>query len=164
MGTTALKSRINAIEILRERSIPIYERADLAPLFDRIGESRIVMLGEASHGTHEYYTWRSYITKKLIEDKGFNIVCVEGDWPDCYQINRYIRQYPSSGKSSIEVVSSFQRWPTWMWANWEIVALTDWLFEHNRNLPEKKKTGFYGLDVYSPVIHKRCFEYSIIKI
>ena len=149
MGTTALKSRINAIEILRERSIPIYERADLAPLFDRIGESRIVMLGEASHGTHEYYTWRSYITKKLIEDKGFNIICVEGDWPDCYQINRYIRQYPSSGKSSIEVVSSFQRWPTWMWANWEIVALTDWLFEHNRNLPEKKKTGFYGLDVYS---------------
>ena len=121
----------------------------LDPLLKRIGDARIVLLGEASHGTHEYYIWRSQITQRLMKEKGFNIIAVEGDWPDCYKINRYIRNYENSGKSSLEVLNNFHRWPTWMWANWEISALMDWLKEMNRDKPFNRQTGFYGLDVYS---------------
>ena len=74
---------------------------------------------------------------------------MEGDWPDCYRLNRYIKNYPSSGGNAYDVLKEFNRWPTWMWANWEIVALAEWLYEFNRNLPANKKAGFYGLDVYS---------------
>lgn len=125
------------------------DRSDLQPLFDRIGDARIVMLGEASHGTHEYYTWRSYISQKLIEEKGFNFIAVEGDWPDCYRLNRYIKGYPESGESTFVSLNEFSRWPTWMWANWEMVALANWMKDHNSSMPANKKAGFYGLDVYS---------------
>lgn len=122
---------------------------DLQPLFDRIGEARIVMLGEASHGTHEYYTWRARISKRLIEEKGFNFIAVEGDWPDCYRLNRFIKGYDPGRKNVVEVLEAFNRWPTWMWANWEIVAFANWLQQLNKQLPGGKKVGFYGLDVYS---------------
>lgn len=133
----------------RQWGYPLQSKADLKPLFDRIGDSSIVMLGEASHGTHEYYTWRSHITKKLIEEKGFNFIAVEGDWPDCYRLNRYVKGYDTDNKSAYKVLHDFNRWPTWMWANWEIVALGDWMQKHNAGLPVNKKVGFYGLDVYS---------------
>jgi erythromycin esterase-like protein len=107
------------------------------------------MLGEASHGTSEYYTWRAYITKRLIQEKGFNFIAVEGDWPDCYRLNRYIKNYPDAGMSAFDVLREFNRWPTWMWANWEIVALAEWLFQYNKPFASNKKVGFYGLDVYS---------------
>ena len=122
--------------------------ADLDPLLNEIGEARFVLLGEASHGTHEYYTWRSRISKRLIKEKNFSIIAVEGDWPDCYRLNRYIKGYENSGESAKEVLREFNRWPTWMWANWEIVALAEWLRRHNNSLPSDK-IGFYGLDVYS---------------
>jgi len=121
--------------------------AGLQPLMDRIGDARIVMLGEASHGTHEYYIWRAFITKKLIEEKGFNLIGVEGDWPDCYRINRYVRNYEESGETAPEVLKKFHRWPTWMWANWEIASLMEWLQNYNKN--NNNRVGFYGLDVYS---------------
>src|SRR4051812_14798769 len=79
------------VEIIRQKAIVLNNKNDLEPLIERIGEARIVMLGEASHGTHEYYTWRSYISRQLIEKKNFNFIAVEGDWPDCYQINLYIK-------------------------------------------------------------------------
>lgn len=122
---------------------------DLDGLMSRIGDAKYVLLGEASHGTHEYYTWRSAITKRLIKEKGFSFVAVEGDWPDCYRINRYAKGYADAGESAVEVLKSFRRWPTWMWANWEIVSLIEWLHEHNKNFPVDRKAGFYGLDVYS---------------
>ena len=118
-------------------------------MFSRVGNSHHVLLGEASHGTHEYYTWRTSITKRLILEKDFNFIAVEGDWPDCYRINRYIKGYSDQGKEPDELLHSFNRWPTWMWANWEIAALISWLKEHNSRLPANKKVGFYGLDVYS---------------
>ena len=121
----------------------------LQPLYDKIADSRVVMLGEASHGTHEYYVWRSRITRYLVEEKGFNVVAVEGDWPDMYEINRYIRGYASSGKEATDVLQNFRRWPTWMWANWEIAALADWMKDHNQNKAFEEQVGFYGLDVYS---------------
>jgi erythromycin esterase len=122
---------------------------DLDLLLSEIGNSRYVLLGEASHGTHEYYTWRAKLSKRLIREKGFSMIAVEGDWPDCYRLNRYVKGYHESGKSAKDVLQAFNRWPTWMWANWEIAALAEWLRDHNKNIPAGKKVGFYGLDVYS---------------
>ncbi len=138
-----------AISFIKRVSYPLQNKADLQPLFDLIGNARIVMLGEASHGTHEYYTWRAHITKRLIEEKEFNFIAVEGDWPDCYRLNRFVKGYDRNNKTAFDVLHSFNRWPTWMWANWEIVALANWLQQHNTGLPANKKAGFYGLDVYS---------------
>lgn len=138
----------STINLLRKHSRPLKNTADLQPLMDRIGDAKIVMLGEASHGTHEYYTWRAKISKLLIEKKGFNFIAVEGDWPDCYRLNRYIKGYDDY-KNAFKVLNEFNRWPTWMWANWEIAALADSLKKHNTGLPANKKIGFYGLDVYS---------------
>ena len=121
----------------------------LQPLIDAIASRPVVMLGEASHGTHEYYTWRIAITKRLIEEKSFRFIAVEGDWPDCYLINRYVKGYEDAGSNFREIMNRFDRWPTWMWANWEIVALIEWLRDFNKNLPAEMKVGFYGLDVYS---------------
>lgn len=137
------------IRQIQKSSSKLTNAADLDPLLDEIGNARYVLLGEASHGTHEYYTWRTHITKRLIAEKNFNLIAVEGDWPDCYRLNRYIKSYPDSGHSAVEVLHAFNRWPTWMWANWEVTALTEWLKKHNASVPTDKKTGFYGLDVYS---------------
>jgi len=122
---------------------------DLSPLLNSMQGKQIVMFGEASHGTHEFYTWRTAISKRLIQEQGFNFIAVEGDWPDCYKINRYIKGYRDAGNDIVTLLKSFDRWPTWMWANWEIVALAEWLHEYNKSLPLDKKIGFYGLDVYS---------------
>jgi erythromycin esterase len=136
-----------AVQFIKDKSLEVSNMADLDALIERIGDTRIVMLGEASHGTHEYYTWRSYITKQLIEKKGFNFIAVEGDWPDCYRINRYVKG--KGGSSALKVLKAFDRWPTWMWANWEIAALTEWLANYNKSLHSNQMVGFYGLDVYS---------------
>src|SRR5437870_3609842 len=132
---------------VREMAHPLNTPADLDPLLERIGDARFVLLGEATHGTSEYYTWRAKISQRLIEEKGFSFIAVEGDWPDCYRLNRYVKAYPESGSSAYEVLHAFDRWPTWMWANWEIAALSDWLFQYNKD--KENKAGFYGLDVYS---------------
>jgi erythromycin esterase-like protein len=120
---------------------------DLDPLLEQIGEARYVLLGEASHGTSEYYTWRARLSQRLIREKDFSFIAVEGDWPDCYDVNRYIKGYPEAGESARAVLHNFERWPTWMWANWEIVALAEWLRAYNEN--RQDQVGFYGLDVYS---------------
>jgi erythromycin esterase len=140
----------NAIEdLLKTTSSPLEKLEDLDPLIDFIGDAKYVLLGEASHGTHEYYTWRAKITQRLIQEKGFSFIGVEGDWPDCYRLNRYSKGYIDSGKDIYNVMNEFKRWPTWMWANWEIAAFIDWLKSYNRDLSENKRIGFYGLDVYS---------------
>ncbi|MFO7719904.1 MAG: erythromycin esterase family protein [Gillisia sp.] len=127
---------------------PLKSTPDLDPLMKRIGDANYVLLGEASHGTHEYYTWRTEITKRLIQEKGFTLIAVEGDWPDCYKINQWIKE-DTNEKAIQDVLMEFTRWPTWMWANWEIAALATWLKEFNAALAYDKKIGFYGLDVYS---------------
>lgn len=137
------------VNAVKQWAYPLKSKADLTPLFKRIADASVVMLGEASHGTHEYYTWRTYITRYLIEEKGFSFVAVEGDWPDCYRLNRFVKGYDIDNKSAFKVLHDFNRWPTWMWANWEIMALAGWLQRHNAGLPANKKAGFYGLDIYS---------------
>jgi erythromycin esterase len=127
---------------------PLQSATDLDPLLAQIGDARVVLLGEASHGTHEYYTWRTALTKRLVEEKGFHFVAVEGDWPDCFEVNLALKQ-PHDGQAAAQLLRRFNRWPTWMWGNWEVAALVDWLWQRNAPRPMQQKTGFYGLDVYS---------------
>jgi erythromycin esterase len=136
-------------DVIQEWESPLREPGDLDPLLKRIGDARCVLLGEASHGTSEYYTWRAAISERLIREKGFSFIAVEGDWPDCYELNRYAKVYPDSGKTAREVLGAFDRWPTWMWANEEILEFTERLRQYNCGLPEEDRVGFYGLDVYS---------------
>jgi erythromycin esterase len=139
---------ITAEKLLKDY-YPLKSSKDLDPLLENIETARYVLLGEASHGTHEFYTWRTAISKRLIQEEAFSFIAVEGDWPDCYRINRYVKGYSDTGETALEVLKRFKRWPTWMWANWEIAALMEWLREYNRSQPIAKKVGFYGLDVYS---------------
>ena len=134
---------------LRDLAAPLRTSADLDPLLERIGDARIVLLGEASHGTSEYYAWRAALTQRLVEEKGFGFVAVEGDWPDCYELNRCVKRRPGAARSPREVLDGYERWPTWMWANEEVVAFAQWLREHNAGRAEEELVGFYGLDVYS---------------
>ena len=142
-GTRQLAQRVARL------ALPLEAPDDLDPLLERIGEARYVLLGEASHGTSEYYQWRARISQRLIREKGFSFIAVEGDWPDCYRVNRYVKGLPDAGNDAREVLEAFARWPTWMWANEEIVALAEWLRRHNAGLAEHQKVGFFGLDVYS---------------
>ena len=137
------------IHHLSSISYPLSEIQDLDPLMDLIKDARYVLLGESTHGTHEFYIWRARLTKRLIREKNFSMVAVEGDWPDCYRINQYVKKFPSSAVNAKAVLNQFKRWPTWMWANWETMALMEWIRTHNYDLPNAKKVGFYGLDVYS---------------
>jgi erythromycin esterase-like protein len=133
----------------RSLARPLRSPADLGPLLERVGDARFVLIGEASHGTHEYYDWRAELSRRLIDEKGFSFVAVEGDWPDCYRLNRFVRALPDGGHSAREVLLGYERWPTWMWANEDVVAFADWLRERNQDTAEEKRAGFYGLDVYS---------------
>lgn len=134
---------------IRSSARPLVRPEDLDPILDRIGDAHFVLLGEASHGTSEYYRWRTALSKRLIAEKGFSFIAVEGDWPDCYRINRYVRGLPDAGDSARSVLRDFQRWPTWMWANEEVVELAQWLRRWNDRRPARSRVGFYGLDVYS---------------
>jgi erythromycin esterase len=130
-------------------ALPLSATGDLDPLIDAIGDARYVLLGEATHGTSEFYTWRTELSRRLILEKQFSFIGVEGDWPDCYRVNRFVKGFADSGTSAAEVLHAFDRWPTWMWANREVIALAEWLHEHNRHMPADQQAGFYGLDVYS---------------
>jgi len=134
---------------IRRSARPLTGAGDLDPLLDRIGEARFVLLGEASHGTSEFYTLRAELSRRLILEHGFSFIAVEGDWPDCYRVNRYVKGMRDSGRDAESVLHAFERWPTWMWANREIVSLVDWLRRHNDRVSDARKVGFYGLDVYS---------------
>jgi erythromycin esterase len=125
------------------------DQADLDPVLDRIGEARVVCIGEASHGTHEFYEWRDLLTRRLIEEKGFDFVGVEGDWPDCYAVHRSVVAAAAAPEDPRDALSGFARWPTWMWANEEVLAFTRWLRGLNTTRPRERRVGFYGLDVYS---------------
>ena len=118
------------------------------PLIERVRDARIVLIGEASHGTHEFYLARAEITKALIAHHGFNVVAVEADWPDAYRVNRWVRH--ASGEADADAaLGDFTRFPRWMWRNSDVVAFITWLREYNAAAPAGQRTGFYGLDLYS---------------
>jgi erythromycin esterase-like protein len=117
-------------------------------LLRSIGRSRFALLGEASHGTHEFYRERIRITQRLIAEQGFTAVAVEADWPDAYRVNRYVRG-ASDDRDAREALSGFQRFPSWMWRNTEVRDFIEWLREFNTDRPRHRQVGFYGLDLYS---------------
>ena len=125
--------------------LPQIEDPQFAPMFDRFGSARVVLLGEASHGTSEFYRARAAISRRLIEQHGFNIVAVEADWPDAATIDRYVRHRPwREGE-----LRAFERFPTWMWRNTDVDAFIRWLREHNELRDYDRMCGFYGLDLYN---------------
>jgi len=146
-GTPARLSDDDLLPRIADASEPFQsiDSADLAPLLERIGDARVVMIGEASHGTSEFYRMRDRITRALIETKGFRFVAIEGDWPDAARIDHYVRhfEYPPTEWTA------FARFPTWMWRNQEVRDFVDWLREHNTHLADDERVAFHGLDLYS---------------
>ncbi|MGD9740465.1 MAG: erythromycin esterase family protein [Bauldia sp.] len=127
-------------------SLPVPERHDaFGPFFDRFADARIVLLGEATHGTSEFYRARAAITRRLIAEHGFTIVAVEADWPDAGRVDRFVRH---RGRGSAPD-TAFTRFPSWMWRNEEVAAFAVWLRDHNEPLPAERRAEFRGLDVYS---------------
>src|SRR5438093_12831279 len=120
---------------------------DYDAVLDRVGEARFVLIGEASHGTHEFYRERAAITRRLIEEKGFVAVAVEADWPDAYRVNHFVRGR-SDDRTAERSLGGFTRFPTWMWRNSDVIEFVDWLRRHNRETTGSP-VGFYGLDLYS---------------
>jgi erythromycin esterase-like protein len=137
-------------DLVRDAASPLGgAAADYDPLLEFIGHARFVLLGEASHGTHEFYRHRAQITKRLIQEKGFTVIAVEADWPDAYRVNRYI-QGESGDADAAEALAGFKRFPAWMWRNADVLDFIGWLRAYNDSLPPgARKTGFYGLDLYS---------------
>lgn len=140
------------VAAVRASALPVQgAESDFDPLLDLIGDARYVLIGEASHGTHEFYSTRAMLTRRLIQERGFTAVAAEADWPDAYRINRYVRGIPGDGTSSIDALSGFQRFPTWMWRNADVLNFVGWLRQHNDDVARAGgvKAGFYGLDLYS---------------
>lgn len=122
---------------------------DYDGLLELVGDRRLILLGEATHGTHEFYRERARITKRLIEEKGFNAVAVEADWPDAYRVNRYVMGQ-SSDPDATSALAGFERFPAWMWRNRDVVGFVEWLRARNdSHAHDQTKARFYGLDLYS---------------
>nr|CAG8513379.1 3579_t:CDS:2 [Entrophospora candida] len=149
-------------DIIKTNLVPLElnKKNDYDQLIDSIGEAKIVLIGEASHGTEEFYRERCLITKRLIEEKDFTVVACEADWPDSYNVNRYVQNFKTNTfKSARNSLRGFTRFPTWMWRNEQVEKFIEWLKFHNAQLEKSQKsqktynrynkTGFYGLDLYS---------------
>lgn len=121
---------------------------DHGPLLELVADASFVLLGEGSHGTHDFYHERAEITKRLITEKGFSAVAVEADWPDAYRVNRYVRG-EGADRNANAALSGFERFPTWMWRNTVVLDFVEWLRGANASRPEKGRAGFFGLDLYS---------------
>lgn len=134
---------------LRKAAYPLTGgRGDFDPLMALVGDSRFVLIGEASHGTHEFYRIRAEITKRLIREKGFSAIGVEADWPDAYRVNRYVQGRGSDTDAS-QALAGFKRFPQWMWRNADVLEFVGWLHNYNNTMPLTRRVGFYGLDLYS---------------
>jgi erythromycin esterase-like protein len=137
------------IDGLRKLAHPLTgNREDFDPLMALVGDSRFVLIGEASHGTHEFYRIRAEITKRLIREKGFSAIAVEADWPDAYRVNRYVQGRGSDADAS-QALGGFKRFPQWMWRNADVLEFIGWLRDHNDAMQAPRRVGFYGLDLYS---------------
>lgn len=123
--------------------------SDFDPLLDRVRDARVVMIGEATHGSYDYYRLREQLTRRLIAEQGFDFVAVEGDWPDCDRVHRSVVGAPDGPADPLAALERFERWPTWMWANAEVARFCRWLRAWNLERPEGERAGFHGLDVYS---------------
>src|SRR4028119_2331204 len=123
-------------------SHPLQSEQDLDKLLEKMGDAKVVLLGEASHGTAEYYEWRAAISKRLIEEKGFNFIAVEGEWADSYRVNNFVKGAKHDSAEAVSLLKHYDRWPTWMWGNYETASLVTWLNRHNQNKAAPSKAGF----------------------
>ncbi|KAF4301924.1 putative erythromycin esterase [Botryosphaeria dothidea] len=130
--------------------LPSLDDNAFGAMFDSFGQSRVVLIGDGSHGTSEFYRARAAITKHLIQHHGFNIVAIEADWPDAKAVDRYVQHTPSkSTDTSLKDLGAFNHFPRWMWRNTEVQSFVHWLRRHNVSLAPEKRTSFAGLDLYS---------------
>jgi erythromycin esterase len=136
------------VDYLAPKAIILNTPAELDPLIEEAGKRKLVLLGEASHGTLEYYEWRAEISKRLIVEHDFSFIAVEGDWASLYRLNKYVKDLPGAPESAVEAMKNFSRWPEWMWGNTTVAGLIEWMREYNSKLPAEEKVGFYGMDVY----------------
>jgi erythromycin esterase-like protein len=152
----------STIELLKTHVTPFksisQDSGTITNYFDSFGDCRVLLIGDASHGTSEFHCVRAEITKYMIEKHGFNIVAVEADWPDAERVDRYVRHRPGPGQGSVETTqmsekekreSPFLRFPTWMWRNVEVCNFVEWMRSYNSGREATEATGFYGLDLYS---------------
>ncbi len=147
-GCYAKLERGGLEDIICSKAIYLKTSSDLDDLIGVCSRSKLVLLGESTHGTSEYYYWRAEISKRLIAEEGFNFIVVEGDWASIYRLNLYVKGVSDEYKTARDVMKTFNRWPEWMWANTEVEKLVEWLKIFNSKLPLEKKVGFYGMDVY----------------
>lgn len=139
------------VNLVRDAAQPLTGAStDYDGLLALIGDAPFVLLGEASHGTHEFYRMRAEITKRLIQEKGFSAIAVEADWPDAYRVNRYVND-EGEDLDAAQALSGFRRFPSWMWRNADVLNFVGWLRSYNDNCGDRgaEKAGFYGLDLYS---------------
>lgn len=139
----------NVSTVIEQHANPFESVADLDLLHHEIENQRLVLMGEATHGTSEFYTWRAEISKYLISEKGYNFIAVEGDWPAFSKINAYVKQLPGAPSDLHEAMNLIDRWPLWMWRNEEVKELVSWLYSYNAGLNPEDKVGFYGVDLYA---------------
>jgi erythromycin esterase-like protein len=138
-----------AADVVAQALEPLERGADRCDaLFQLIGNAHLVLIGEASHGTHDFYAERAAITRRLIEDNDFSAVCIEGDWPDAHRVDRFVK-CNSDDSSADEALQGFERFPEWMWRNDVVRDFVAWLRQRNSSLPHRRRAGFYGLDLYS---------------
>jgi erythromycin esterase-like protein len=136
-------------EAIKSIARPLHGEQDIDRLVEMIAHKRIVMIGEATHGTHEFYDFRSALTRRLIQHHGFSAVAVEGDWPDALRVDRFVRDQASEDDNVISSLDAFERFPRWMWRNDDAAAFVSWLHGFNSQREERQRCGFYGLDLYS---------------
>ncbi|HEX9940349.1 MAG TPA: erythromycin esterase family protein [Longimicrobium sp.] len=148
--STAPGSSTQVVELVRRAAVPLSggER-DYDPLMAMIGDARVVLLGESTHGTHEFYAQRARITRRLIEEKGFTAVAVEGDWPHAERVHHFVSGMGSDASAADALAGFRTRFPQWMWSNADVAALLTWMREHNQRAPAASRAGFYGLGVYT---------------
>jgi erythromycin esterase len=147
-GTGTARANDSPATVLDRHVVALHAAEDLQPILLLGAGRRAMLLGEASHGTQEYYTWRAEISKRLIVGYGFRFIAVEGDWGAAMEVNRYVKHLAGAPQSAAAALESFTRWPQWLWSNEAILELVTWLREHNAALPPDQRVGFYGIDVY----------------
>ena len=135
-------------ELLAEKAVAFEDLSELASLAELITGERLVLMGEASHGTSEFYTKRSFLSKHLVSDRDFNFIAVEADWSSFSRINEFVKHKPGAAETVEEAMDAIDRWPLWMWRNQEMKTLVSWLHEYNRDRNPEDRVGIYGIDVY----------------
>lgn len=145
---TACAEGAKAADELASIAHPVEKASDLDPFVEQAGDRRLVLLGEATHGTKEFYEWRAEITRRLITEKNFSFIAVEGDWNAFVPANRYIKNLPGAPASAADALDRMERWPEWMWQNAVMKDFLEWLRTHNDDMDEGRKVGIYGMDIY----------------